>query len=307
MRRERRGAEPAHQQGRRGEHAVFEQHGGRDRRADREQAAEQRPVRHPEAAEHAVLLERPARIADPDTGHAHAEIDDGGRKSRAEHLQPRQAEFTVDQRIGEHAVRRDRRKRDPQCRFGPVHRLHEAAQRDEPPRRHHAPGEAPEIIGRERRLDRGLAEREQHPFALELRHAQGNAEQRRGPEPDAERAPHHARLPRAERLRGKRRHRGHEPHADDEGCEQHGVRQRRRRHDLVAEPAEEGEVAGHHRDLAELSERNRQRELDRLDQLIAPDRSARGGRRHAREDLSRHCHGRNVRFHACASTRSAMQ
>ena len=47
--------------------------------------------------------------------------------------------------------------------------------------------------------------------------------------------------------------------------------------DMVAEPSDEREIGGHHRDLAELRQRDRQRELDRFDKLDAPDR--RTGRR----------------------------
>ena len=80
---------------------------------------------------------------------------------------------------------------------------------------------------------------------------------------------------RAEGLRGERRDRRHDAHADDEHREQHGVRERRGRNRLIAEPADQREIARHHGDLAELRERNRQRELDRLGQLDAPNPAAR--------------------------------
>ncbi len=46
---------------------------------------------------------------------------------------------------------------------------------------------------------------------------------------------------------------------------------------IAAEPTDQCEIGRHHRDLAELGQRNRQRELDRLGQLDAP--RARAGRR----------------------------
>ena len=82
-------------------------------------------------------------------------------------------------------------------------------------------------------------------------------------------------LARAEGLRGERRDRLHDAHADDEHREQHCVRERRGRNRLIAEPADQREIAGHHGDLAELRERKRQRELDRLGQLGAPNPAAR--------------------------------
>ena len=66
-----------------------------------------------------------------------------------------------------------------------------------------------------------------------------------------------------------------DPHAEHEHGEQHRVRERGRRNRLVAEPADQREIARHHGDLAKLRQRDRQRELDRLGQLGAPNRFAR--------------------------------
>ncbi len=86
MRCERGGADPPHQQSGRGEHAVFEREGAGDRRADDEQPPKQRPVRPPEAAQHAEFLERPLRVTDPDRGGAHADIDGGRGEAGAEQV-----------------------------------------------------------------------------------------------------------------------------------------------------------------------------------------------------------------------------
>ena len=99
-----------------------------------------------------------------------------------------------------------------------------------------------------------MSEREQDALALQLDDDERHAEHQRGPKSDAQRAPHHARLARAERLRGERRDGRHEPHAEHEADEQHNLRQRRAGHGLVAEPADQHEIAGHHRDLPELGE-----------------------------------------------------
>ena len=81
---------------------------------------------------------------------------------------------------------------------------------------------------------------------------------------------------RAEGLRGERRDRRHDPHAEHEHHEEHGVRERGGRDRLIAEPADQREIGRHHGDLAELRERKRPRELDRLGQLGAPKRLVRG-------------------------------
>ncbi len=79
------------------------------------------------------------------------------------------------------------------------------------------------------------------------------------------------RLARAERLRGERRHGGDEAHAEHETGEQDQMRQPDRRDGVVAEPADQRKVGRHHGDLAELGQRDRQRELDRFDDFGAPD------------------------------------
>jgi hypothetical protein len=91
-------------------------------------------------------------------------------------------------------------------------------------------------------------------------------------------------------LRGKRRDRGDEPHSEHDDGKQHRVRESRRGHRLVAEPADQREIAGHHGDLAELRERDRQRELDRLGHLVAPNPLVRGLSARGRY-RSRHGHG----------------
>ncbi len=93
-------------------------------------------------------------------------------------------------------------------------------------------------------------------------------DQQRGPQADAQRAPHQVRIARAERLRGQRRHRRHQAHADGECDKEHGRRQRRRRDGLVAEPPDKREIGRHHRDLPELRQRHRHRELQRLGEFI---------------------------------------
>ncbi len=71
---------------------------------------------------------------------------------------------------------------------------------------------------------------QQHLLAPNCDAAERDAEQRRRPQADAQRAPDHARIARAERLRGQRRHRRHaSPMPSDESCEQHGVRRAPRR------------------------------------------------------------------------------
>ena len=289
MRGERRRADPAHQLRGGGEHAVFQQERARHRRADDDQLPHEMPIRAPEAPEHAVFAERTARIAHPDRRNAHADIDDRRRKPGAEQIEPRQAERAVDQRIGEQRIRRNRRERDPQSGLGPVHRAHEIAQRHEEPARHDAPRHAEEIALRKFGVLPRLPEREQQLAAPELHDRQRHAENDRRPQADAQRAAHHARLARAiEILRGERRHRRDQPHAEHEHHEQHGMRERGRRDRPVAEPADQREIARHHGDLAELRQRDRQRELDRLGHLVAPNRPA---RRRGGLHRSRHRHG----------------
>ena len=75
------------------------------------------------------------------------------------------------------------------------------------------------------------------------------------------------RLARAKSLRRQRRDRGDQAHAEGEADEEHGVRQRRRGHGLGAEAPDHGNVGRHHRDLPELRQRDRHRELQRLGEL----------------------------------------
>jgi hypothetical protein len=87
---------------------------------------------------------------------------------------------------------------------------------------HDAPGDAEQIALREiGRLAR-LAEGDEQLTAPELHDGERHPEDDRGPQPDAQCAAHHARLTRAVILRGERRHRRDDPHADHEHGEQHG-------------------------------------------------------------------------------------
>ncbi len=204
------------------------------------------------------FLNGAARIADPDRGRAHRDIHDRGREPGAEQVEARQAERAVDQRIGEQRVERDRGERDPQRRLRAIDRTHEIAQRDEAPRRDHRPGQARAGSAR-----RAPAVSGDCPAAIrmllapQLRDVDRNADHHRGPQPDAQRAAHQARLARAERLRGERRDGGHESHAEHEADEQDQMREPDGRDGAVAELADQREVGRHHRDLAELRERDR--------------------------------------------------
>ena len=88
------------------------------------------------------------------------------------------------------------------------------------------------------------------------------------------------RIAGAESLRRQRRDGGHQAHAEGEADEEHGVRQRRRGHGLGAEAADHGKVGRHHRDLPELRQRDRHRELQRLgefDREMTAGHGRRGG------------------------------
>ena len=203
----------------------------------------------------------------------------------AEQVQLRQAEGAVDQRIGQQQVGRDGGNRDPQRRLRPVHRAHEIAQGEERPGRHEAPAQPIEIAAGERRGLRRLAEQDEDVPAPQLQGRQRNADHDRRPQSDAQRAAHDARLACAIGLRGERRHRGDEAHADAEGGKQHRVRQRRRRHHLVAKPAQQHQVGRHHGDLAELRQRHRPGQAQRVDDLDTPSRLLRR-QLHAGRDMS---------------------
>jgi hypothetical protein len=72
------------------------------------------------------------------------------------------------------------------------------------------------------------------------------------------------RITRAERLCRQRRYGRYQPHAEGEADKENRMRQRGRRHRLGAEAADQGNVGRHHRDLAELRQRDRNRELQRF-------------------------------------------
>jgi hypothetical protein len=88
-----------------------------------------------------------------------------------------------------------------------------------------------------------------------------------GPQADAERTADAVRIAGAERLRRQRRHGRHQPHAEGEADEVDGMRQRRRGHGLAAETADQGNIGRHHRDLAELRQRDRDGKLQCLGEL----------------------------------------
>ena len=139
MRRQRGGADQAHQQGGGGKQSVFQQERDRDRRADHDQLAHQHPVDAPDPAEHVIFPERPAVMGEPQRRQEHAEIDHGGGEAGAEQFQPRQSPFAVDQEIDQHGIGGDRDQRDPQPRLRPVDRAHEAADGEKPQRRQQCP------------------------------------------------------------------------------------------------------------------------------------------------------------------------
>ena len=215
------------------------------------------------------------RVGDPNRGNTHEQVDDRRGEPGTEHVEARQAERAIDQPVRQHGVERNGGDGDPQRRLGPVHRAHEVAQRHEHPGRHHAPAQPQQIARRKLGRARLLSERDQNVLAPELQRGQRHTGQDGGPQPDTQRPPHEARIARAEGLRGERRHRGHRAHAERERDEQHRVRERGRGHHVIAEPAEQRQVRGHHGDLAELADGQRHRQLQRLRELAAPKPSNR--------------------------------
>ena len=193
-------------------------------------------------------------------------------QARAEQVQLRQAEGAVDQRIGQQQVGRNGGDRDPQRRLRPVHRAHEIAQGQERPGRHEAPAQPVEIAAGKRRRLPASGRADEDVATPQLQGRQRHADHERRPQSDAQRAAHDARLARAIGLRGQRRYRRDEAHADAEGSKQHGVRQRGRRHHLVAQPAQQHQVGRHHGDLAELRQRHRPGQAQRVDDLDTPSR-----------------------------------
>src|SRR5207253_311690 len=76
--------------------------------------------------------------------------------------------------------------------------------------------------------------------------------QQRHPKAGAHGTSHLARVACADGLGGERRDSGDKTESEGEADEVRGMSERGRRYGLIAEPADEGEVGGHHRDLAEL-------------------------------------------------------
>ena len=69
------------------------------------------------------------------------------------------------------------------------------------------------------------------------------------------------------------------------------VAQRRRGHGPVAEPPDQRQIGRHHRDLPELRQRDRHRELERLGQLEGEVAAARGRAGRRLLDFIKGCHG----------------
>jgi hypothetical protein len=203
----------------------------------------------------------------PKPGQKHRQIDQAGGKPGAEQLQPRQSHAAMDKQIDQHGIGRDRGQRDPQSRLRPVDRAHEAADRQEPQRRRNAPEQPRQILLRQMCGRRNLAQHQQDLLAAQRQQHHRQRNQQGCPKADAKRAPHQPRVACAERLRRKRGDGRHQSHAEGEADEIHRVRQRRRGDRGVAEPPDQGKIGGHHRDLPELRQHDRHRELQRLDQF----------------------------------------
>jgi len=90
MRRQRGGADQAHQQPGGAEQAIFQQEGDRDRRSDDDELPHQMPVDAPDVSEYLIFPERPAAGGKPETGQEHRGIDHGSGEPGAEQFQPRQ-------------------------------------------------------------------------------------------------------------------------------------------------------------------------------------------------------------------------
>jgi hypothetical protein len=69
------------------------------------------------------------------------------------------------------------------------------------------------------------------------------------------------RLARTKSLRRQGGYGRYQAHAEGEADEKHGVRQRCRCHRLTAKAPDHGNVGRHHRNLPELGQRDRHREL----------------------------------------------
>ena len=121
-----------------------------------------------------------------------------------------------------------------------------------------------EILAGKRARRRRLAEREQRCPAATSRAVSRRADHKRRPQADAQCAAHHARLACAKACAASGATADIRPMPTHEGSKQDDVRQRGAGDRLVAEPARCSiEVGGHHRDLAELRQRDRQSELHR--------------------------------------------
>ena len=101
-------------------------------------------------------------------------------------------------------------------------------------------------------------------LAAERQDHQRQRDEQRRPQADAQRAPHHARIARAERLRRQWRHGGYETEAECERDEENRLPERRRRNRFAAEPADERQIGRCHRDLPELRHGQRRREFQRF-------------------------------------------
>jgi len=132
-----------------------------------------------------------------------------------------------------------------------------------------APDQAEQILLRQTRGRGRLAQRQQDGFAVQRERHDRQRDQQRCPKPGSQRAPHLARIAGAEGLGCERRHRRYQSHSDGEADKVDGARQRRRGDGFVAESPDEGQIGCHHRDLAQLRQRHRHRQSERLGQFMA--------------------------------------
>ncbi|MGY4305071.1 hypothetical protein ACVIJ6_002314 [Bradyrhizobium sp. USDA 4369] len=141
------------------------------------------------------------------------------------------------------------------------------------------------------RHSRGLSQREQDGLAIQRDQHDRQRDEQAGPHSDPQRAPHQAGIGRAIGLRGERRHRRHQPHAEGRTDEIHRARQGCRRDGIAAEPADEGEIGRHHRDLRQLRQRHRRGEADRVPEFERERRCGRRRRRMAGSNCGGHKRG----------------
>src|SRR5262249_8158298 len=123
-----------------------------------------------------IFAERMPRIADDEARNAHADIDERGRNACAKKIKMRKTEFTVDQEISQHEIRRNGGKRDPERGLGPVDRAHESAERDDPPPGLDATVEGGQIAFGAAPLPRRGPKSDEDAAPMELHRREGKAE-----------------------------------------------------------------------------------------------------------------------------------